>query len=159
MFGILVYLLDKIYIYIYIVYRRMCFFRGYRCRKVAVSYKLTRWVHGYIVIDIGVNDIQAWMNMTMRLYRVEYVCIWVHIDVYSCDCMLNEYLSMNPAVCFCYRSRERGQEEAGGQADLTVELVPWETCSIAWVERLYRRSRDVWSSAWVYSWRQRRWWI
>ena len=84
-----------------------------------------------MIIDIGMNDIQTWTDMTRRIYMVEYVCIWVHIDVYSCDCMLNEYLSMDPIVCFCCRSRERSQEETGGRADLTVELVPWETCSIA----------------------------
>ena len=53
------------------------------------------------------------------------------MEVYSCDCTLNEYLSMDPIVCFCYRNRERRGEETGGQADLTVELVPWETCTLS----------------------------
>ena len=51
------------------------------------------------------------------------------IDRYNCV-MYGQMIE--PTVCiFCYRSRGRSQGEAGGQADLTVELVPWETCSIA----------------------------
>ena len=53
------------------------------------------------------------------------------MDVYSCDCMLMEYVLLNKIVCSCYRSHERHGEEPGSQTDLTVELVPWETCSIA----------------------------
>ena len=60
--------------------------------------------------------------------------IYVHIDIdrESYDYMRDGHMLIDPIVCFCcYRSRERSQEETGGQADLTVELVPWETCSIA----------------------------
>ena len=35
------------------------------------------------------------------------------------------------SMCFCYRSCEEGRGETGSQAELVVELVPWETCSIA----------------------------
>ena len=61
------------------------------------------------------------------MYRDEYICIRVHMDVLSCDCIMNEYSFMSPIVCFCYRS----QGETAGQAELTVEHVPWETCAIA----------------------------
>ena len=53
------------------------------------------------------------------------------MEVYSCDCALNEYLSRGPIVCFCYRNCERHGDETGGPADLTVELVPWETCTLS----------------------------
>ena len=60
--------------------------------------------------------------------------IYVHryTDIDSYDCVRYGQMLIEPTVCiFCYRSRERSQGETGGQADLTVELVPWETCSIA----------------------------
>ena len=53
------------------------------------------------------------------------------MDVYSCDCMLSEYLLLNTIVCFCYRNCETQREEIGGQADLAVEHVPWETCALS----------------------------
>ena len=34
-------------------------------------------------------------------------------------------------VCFGYRSSEGSQGEAAGQAESTIEHVPWETCVIA----------------------------
>ena len=40
---------------------------------------------------------------------------------------------IDPAVCvFCYRSCEEGRGETESQAELVVELVPQETCSIAY---------------------------
>ena len=57
MIGIFVYLPDKMYIY--------------------VDIDETGWLHGCTIIDIGINDTQTWMTMTLRIYiyRVEYVCI------------------------------------------------------------------------------------
>ena len=65
------------------------------------------------------------------MYRDEYICMRVHMDVLSCDCIMDEYSFMSPIVCFCYRSRERSQEETAGQAELTLEHVPWETCALS----------------------------
>ena len=72
-----------------------------------------------MIIDIGMYEIQIWLNVAMQ-----YVGLDMYVYVY-----METYLVVT--VCFCYRSRERSQGETAGQAELTVEHVPWETCAIA----------------------------
>ena len=71
-----------------------------------------------MIIDIGMNEMQIWLNMTMQIY--------IGLDMYVSE-YLETYLVVT--VCFCYRSRERSQ--GAGQAELTVEHVPWETCALS----------------------------
>ena len=75
-----------------------------------------------MIIDVGMNKIQIWLNMTMQIY------IYIGLDMYVSE-YLETYLVVT--VCFCYRSRERSQGEPRSRAELTVEHVPWETCAIA----------------------------
>ena len=72
-----------------------------------------------MIIDIGMNEIQIWLNVTMQ-----YVGLDMYVYVY-----METYLVVT--VCFCYRSCERSQGEPRSQAELAVEHVPWETCAIA----------------------------
>ena len=84
----------------------------YGRRKVAVSYKLTRYIYIYVYVymstwiydywqrDEWYTDLDVCDDAYIYIFGVEYVCIWVHMEVYSCDCALNEYLSRGPIVCF-----------------------------------------------------------
>ena len=49
-----------------------------------------------MIIDIGMNEMQIWLNMTMQIY--------IGLDMYVSE-YLETYLVVT--VCFCYRSRER----------------------------------------------------
>ena len=71
-----------------------------------------------MISDIGMNEIQIWLNVKMHIY--------VGLDMYVYEDM-ETYLVVT--VCFCYRSR--GRSQGAGQAELAVEHIPWETCTLS----------------------------
>ena len=56
------------------------------------------------------------------------ICVLTYIEILYGKCI---DVDRPCSMCFCYRSCEEGRGETGSQAELVVELVPWETCSIA----------------------------
>ena len=64
MFGIFIYLPDKMYIY--------------------VDIDETGWLHGCTIIDIGINDTQTWMTMTLRIYICMRLNMYVYEYIWTC---------------------------------------------------------------------------